>query len=82
MKARESARIKRFAVLGMFPSPCGVLGMKVSGLPEDLQAVVWAFPSPCGVLGMKVVERDKEAAQAAYQEWLLDNESFRPLAGF
>ena len=40
-----------------FPSPCGVLGMKVSQLEQlQLDAEYRAFPSPCGVLGMKAAE--------------------------
>ena len=40
---------------GKFPSPCGVLGMKVIPSVEEGSDQEHAFPSPCGVLGMKVI---------------------------
>ncbi len=45
-----------------FPSPCGVMGVKLAQRdrkPTDAEVVKSLFPSPCGVMGVKQNKRNK-----------------------
>ena len=64
-----------YAQAELFPSPCGVLGMKERYTVHILQTGLDEFPSPCGVLGMKGLLFAVFADCSRLP-------SFRPLAGF
>ena len=42
----------------MFPSPCGVFGVKEDSLLKKEDGTRYQFPSPCGVFGVKEVDND------------------------
>ncbi len=56
-----------------FPSPCGVMGVKLQEIVSIQYTVLKKFPSPCGVMGVKLESQDH--AEKAFKD------CFRPLAG-
>ena len=52
--------------MSSFPSPCGVLVLKVVKEKKSSKKQTAKFPSPCGVLVLKVFGNDLEAGAYVY----------------